>query len=198
MKKIILSILLAFEIFTIGTVYSNSITDEISKELLRMHILANSDSDYDQNVKIEVRDFVLRYIDENNLDTKQDVICSINNLQSEINTFLYENKIGYESRVLTGYSPFLTKEYNNISIPNGVYNSLKIILGNGEGENWWCVAYPPLCFTEDVTGKISDEGELKLQNTLNDETYNLIKKDNIEYKIKFKTVEIFNSIFKNY
>ncbi len=198
MKKVILVILLAFEIFTVGTVYSNTITNEISQELLRMHILANSNTDFDQNVKIRVRDFVLKYIDKNDLKTKKDVIDNVFIIENEINSFLYENKIGYKASVLTSYSPFLTKEYNNISIPRGVYNSLKIILGNGEGENWWCVAYPPLCFTEDVTGKISDEGELKLINTLNNETYKLIKKDNIEYKIKFKTVEIFNSIFKNY
>ena len=197
MKKIILIILLCFEIFTIGTVYSNSITDEISKELLRMHILANSNSEYDQNVKINVRDFVLKYIDKNNLQTKQDVIYSIGNLKSEINDFLLENNIEYKAMVLTGYSQFTTKDYNNISIPNGIYNSLKIILGNGEGENWWCVSYPSLLFTADVMGKISYMGELKLKNTLNSETYNIIKKNNIEYKIKFKTVEIINSIFKN-
>lgn len=196
MKKIILVVLLCLEIFAITTVYSNAVTEEISKELLRMHILANSNSEYDQNVKIKVRDFVLKYIDKNNLDTKQNVICSIGNLQSEINAFLLENNIEYKAVVLTGYSQFTTKYYNNISIPNGIYNSLEIILGNGEGENWWCVAYPPLCFTEDVMGKISSEGELKLKKTLNSETYNIIIKNNIEYKIKFKTVEIINSIFK--
>ena len=198
MKRVVLVMLLAFEIFTIGNVYSKSVTDEISQELLRMHILANSNNELDQNVKIEIRDFVLDYVDKKDLKTKKDVINNVCDIESEINSYLFENKIGYRARVTIGYSPFLTKEYNDIAIPKGVYNSLKIILGKGEGENWWCVAYPPLCFTEAVSGKISDEGEYELKNTLNSETYNLMKRDKVEYKIKFKSVEIFNSILKNH
>ncbi len=196
MKKLILSILLISEIFMMGNVYSKNFTDEISDKLLRMHILANSNSDSDQSIKLKVRDFVIEYIDKNKLKDKNGVINSIKNMEREINDFLKENGADYNCRVLISNSTFKTKEYSDLSIPAGEYQALKIILGEGKGENWWCIAYPPLCFTESVTGKISDDGNMLLSEKLNKEVYNIIKNNNMEYKIKFKTIELINSIFR--
>lgn len=193
MKKLLLSVILIYEVFMIGNVYSQNITDEISDKLLRMHILANSNSEYDQNIKIMVRDFVIEQIKEKEFKKKSDIIKSVEYLKDEVNSFLNEQDAEYECEIIVSDSTFMTKEYYDLSIPAGDYQALKIILGEGKGENWWCVAYPPLCFTESVTGKISDDGNILLNNILNDETYNIIKNNNIEYRIKFKTIELINS-----
>ena len=196
MKKLILSILLIAEIIMIGTVYSENITSEISDELLRMHILANSDSDFDQETKLKVRDYLLTYINKDEITSKENVVKSIKEIETAVNEFLVKEGAKYLCRIEYSNSSFETKTYSDLSIPAGKYESLKVILGNGEGKNWWCVAYPPLCFTESVIGKISDEGNEKLYEMLNEEAYNILKKDSIDYKVKFKTIELLNSIFK--
>lgn len=196
MKKIILAILLIAEIIMIGTVYSENITSEISGELLRMHILANSDSAFDQETKLKVRDYILSYVDKEQIRSKNEVVNSIKKMEESVNEFLNKENIKYLCKIEYTNSVFETKTYSDLSIPAGEYESLKVILGNGEGKNWWCVAYPPLCFTESVIGKISDDGNKKLYEILTEETYNVLKKDSVDYKIKFKTIEILNSIFK--
>ncbi len=193
MKRIILFCMLIFEMFMMGNVYSKNITNEISDKLLRMHILANSNDESDQNIKIKVRDFVIDDISMNDFSSKAEVVKNITQTEDKINEFLIKNGVRYGARVKIGDTKFKTKNYSDISIPAGNYQALKIILGAGEGENWWCVAYPPLCFTESVTGKISDDGNIKLNNILNKETYNIIKNNNVEYRIKFKTIELINS-----
>lgn len=196
MKKIILSILLIAEIIMIGTVYSDNITSEISGELLRMHILANSDSDFDQETKLKVRDFLLIYINKEKMRSKGEVVKSIKQMEDAVNKFLVMQNVKYLCEIEYTNSIFKTKSYCDLSIPAGEYESLKVILGDGRGKNWWCVAYPPLCFTESVIGKISNEGNDKLYEMLTEETYNILKRDSVDYKIKFKTIEILNSIFK--
>lgn len=197
MRKIILLVLLICEIMMMGKVYSKNITDEISDSILRMHILANSDKECDQNIKIKVRDYVIEYINDKNIENKSDVIESITDIKKDIDNLLKENGFEYKSEIFISNSEFDTRTYSNISIPAGNYQALKIVLGEGKGKNWWCVAYPPLCFTESVTGKISSKGNKLLRESLNNESYNIIKNKNIEYRIKFKSVELINSFFKN-
>lgn len=197
MRKIILLTLLLCEIMMMGNVYSENITDEISESLLRMHILANSDNTCDQEIKIKVRDYVIEYINDKNMKSKSDVIKSISDMKSDIDNLLKENGFRYKSEILISNSEFDTRYYSNISIPAGNYQALKIVLGEGNGKNWWCVAYPPLCFTESVTGEISSNGDKLLCESLNNEAYNIIKNKNVEYRIKFKSIELINSFFKN-
>ncbi len=197
MRKIILLILLVCEIMIMGKVYSKNITDEISDNLLRMHILANSDNACDQDIKIKVRDYVIKYINDKEIESKSDVIKSITDMKNNIDNILIENGFRYKSEILVSNSEFDTRIYSNISIPAGNYQALKIVLGEGKGENWWCVAYPPLCFTESVTGEISSRGNKLLREMLDNEAYNIIKNNNVEYRIKFKSVELINSFFRN-
>lgn len=73
-----------------------------------------------------------------------------------------------------------------------------MILGTGEGKNWWCVAYPPLCFTESAVGELSSDGRKSLEKNLNTDVYNIISGDKAQYKIKFKTVELFNGLMQKF
>ena len=196
MKKIILSILFISEILMIGTVYSKTINKDISDELLRMHILANSDNEFDQSLKIKVRDFLIKYINDEKLASKEDVIQSVKNIQTEIDDFLISEGVMYSCKVSYSNSMFDTRTYSDLSIPAGNYETIKVLLGEGNGKNWWCIAYPPLCFTESVTGEMSDKGKKELKAILNDETFNTINGETKEYQIKFKTVEIFNSLLQ--
>ncbi len=196
MKKIILAMLLVFEMVAVQMVYSESVTAQISDELLRMHILANSDSAYDQSIKFEIRDYVIDYIKEEQIESKEDIEKNIKKTESMINEYLSDRGVGYLCSVFCGKSEFDTRFYSDISIPAGEYDSLKIILGKGEGKNWWCVAYPPLCFTESTVGNLSDDAKIMLRENLNGDVYKIISSKNANYKIKFKSVELFNGFMQ--
>lgn len=192
MKKIILAMLLVFEAAAVQMVYSESVTAQISDELLRMHILANSDSSYDQSIKFEIRDFVIDCIKKEQVKSREDIEKNIKKTESMINEYLSDRGAGYSCSVFCGKSEFDTRFYSDISIPAGEYDALKIILGKGEGKNWWCVAYPPLCFTESAVGNLSDDSKAMLRESLNGDVYKIISSNKANYKIKFKSVELFN------
>lgn len=198
MKKIILAMLLVFETAAIQMVYSESVTAQISDELLRMHILANSDSAYDQSIKFEIRDYVIDYIKNEQVESKADVEKNIKKTESLINEYLSDRGAGYLCSVVCGKSEFDTRVYSDISIPAGEYDALKIILGKGEGKNWWCVAYPPLCFTESAVGNLSDDAKIMLRENLNGDVYKIISCNKANYKIKFKSVELFNGFMQKF
>ena len=87
------------------------------------------------------------------------------------------------------------KKYGDISLPCGNYDALEIKLGNNSGQNWWCVLYPSLCFTDVSSGKVPESSKEELKNTLSDEEYLLILEDTPTYNFKFKLVELFNNNF---
>ena len=194
MKRLILILLMVVNVLFFEIVYAKNINKELSDNLLRLHILANSDSEFDQDIKLKVRDFVIEEINSKNLSSKNIVLKSIKEIEESVNFYLDSLGIEYNANVSYRKNMFPHKNYNTITMPSGEYEAIKVVLGNGYGKNWWCVAYPPLCFTESVVGQISDFGLKKLDSTLSKEAYSIITKKENEYIIKFKVVDIFNSL----
>lgn len=194
MKRLILILLMVVNVLFFEIVYAKNINKELSDNLLRLHILANSDSEFDQYIKLKVRDFVIEEINSNNLSSKNIVLKSIKEIEKSVNFYLDSLGIEYNANVSYRKNMFPHKNYNTITMPSGEYEAIQVVLGNGYGKNWWCVAYPPLCFTESVVGQISDCGLKKLDSTLSKEAYSIITKKENEYIIKFKVVDIFNSL----
>lgn len=194
MKRLILILLMVVNVLFFEIVYAKNINKELSDNLLRLHILANSDSEFDQYIKLKVRDFVIEEINSNNLSSKNIVLKSIKEIEKSVNFYLDSLGIEYNANVSYRKNMFPHKNYNTITMPSGEYEAIQVVLGNGYGKNWWCVAYPPLCFTESVVGQISDYGLKKLDSTLSKEAYSIITKKENEYIIKFKVVDIFNSL----
>ena len=114
-------------------------------------------------------------------------------LRERANTILQNAGYGAEVYYRKRYVP--EKSYKNIALPEGVYTCLDVVLGKGEGENWWCVAYPPLCFTEAVSGEMSKEAKKALAARLSSESLKtILKEEDVTYK--FKIVEDFQKIIK--
>lgn len=166
----------------------------ISSEVLRIHILADSDSEYDQNLKLKVRDEVLEYTEglfDKAKSKEQAVKIANNNLENIIKVsekVLESNGCNKPVSAKITDMNFDTRYYDNITMPSGNYTALRITIGSGEGKNWWCVMYPSLCLYT-----CSDAESL--EDKLSDNQYELITDEN-EYKFKFKIVEYFN-IIKN-
>lgn len=162
----------------------------IADSVIRLHIIANSDSKEDQTLKLSVRDFVLaRYGEELKAVSRKDALEKIYDLLPQILREV-SDFCGQKVSVSVGESAFPTKQYGSFSLPKGNYLALKIILGEGKGKNWWCVMYPPLCF--EGAAKVTNREKLKEILTKNE--YNLIcaKKGTVFYK--FKAVELWESL----
>ena len=181
--------------------YSKDVTDSISKQVIRFHVVANSDTTEDQLLKQNVRDEVIEFIEpliskcETVEDTRYILEGSLPVIE-EISKEVVENwGKDYQIYVALDKANFPTKSYGDVVLPAGEYEACRIVIGEGKGENWWCVMYPPLCYLDVATGVVPLEGKEQLENELNEEQYKLITdRDHKKYEIKFKLVESINSL----
>lgn len=126
---------------------------------LRMHVRANSDSQIDQAVKYEVKDAVVDYLMPlaASCASKEEAMAALENALPQIeevaNGVLAENGFSYTARAAVRREEFPTRVYEDVTLEAGVYDALIVELGTGEGANWWCVLYPPMCFSGEATGE---------------------------------------------
>lgn len=180
--------------------------DDIKDKLIRFHVIANSDSDEDQNLKLKVRDAVINYLQPKLLESEsiEESELIIKREYSELEkiskNIILQNGYNYDVKIGIDYSEFPTKQYSNVVLPAGEYKALKIIIGEGSGKNWWCVMFPPLCFVDEEKGIIDKDTDDKLREVLTEEEYNLIAQKTSNQtnrvQIKFKIVEIVQNIVK--
>lgn len=170
--------------------------DEIKDKLIRFHVIANSDSDEDQAVKLLVRDKVIDYIniqlkDATEVDEARNILMDnieeVNNIAINV---LWENGFDYETKTMISRENFPDKVYGDYLFPQGNYEAFRIIIGNGNGHNWWCVMFPPLCFVDETKGDVDSNNLKEVLVDDNDEENNNIK-------CKFKIVELIKDILKN-
>ena len=213
--KVRLSILI-FSLIAVMSIMSISISGEVKKistasedyknKLIRFHVIANSDSDEDQNLKLKVRDAVIDYLQpklelSNSVEESESIIKSeYKELENISKNIILENGYKYDVSVGIDYSTFPTKQYSNVVLPAGEYKALRIIIGEGKGKNWWCVMFPPLCFVDEQSSIIDTDTDEKLREVLTEEEYELIAQNNKkqvnQVEVKFKIVEILQNIMK--
>lgn len=179
---------------------SNTITDplqpEIADKILRFHVLANSDSKEDQEVKKKVRDAVgammePRLAESRNLEETEAIVQrSMENIVEVATETLEENGYYYGARARLANVEFPVKSYGAYTFPAGEYEALQVTLGEGEGHNWWCVLYPNMCFRGSVYEVPSDEAKHALREVLTPEEYEDIFRHG-KYQIRFKFLEYF-------
>lgn len=169
--------------------------EDISSKLIRFHVIANSDNEKDQNLKLKVRDEVLEYIqpllkDSRDIEESREILKRENEKILEIaREVIKENGYNYSVESTLDKEYFPVKTYGNITLPQGEYEAYRIIIGTGEGQNWWCVMFPPICFVDITKGEVAyEETEEEMKKVLNDEEFNMV--DNVNTKdIKNKEIE---------
>lgn len=180
--------------------YVSHETKNISNHVLRLHIIANSDSDNDQELKLKVRDEVIkRYGNmfskcENAEKSKIAANENLDDIKALVDNVIRENGFSYTSDLAVTRCTFPTKRYvtnlnKTISLPSGEYDALSIRIGDADGKNWWCVMYPPLCFVDGVL-TASDETLSTLEDELSDDEYSFITSQSDMVQIKFKIAEL--------
>lgn len=200
-NRIILIFLLFFiYIFISAFSYANEVCVDIANNIFRLHVIANSDTDVDQNLKYIVRDNVLEFVNtlSNEVDSKEDIIKIVTKNLSKIQEIaqqtVFDNGFNYNVNVEVGNFAFPTKKYGDITLPPGYYDALRIEIGEAKGQNWWCVMFPPLCFVDITSGIVPDESKEFIKENLSEEEYSLISENSNNIKIKFKLVEVLQNL----
>ncbi len=197
MKIVFRSVIIAFIACVILNMLSFSATcDSIREKVLRLHVVANSDSGEDQALKLAVRDKVLEKGDEifaGDKGGKEQLLKIARESLGEIEGVAL-GEIGaqgfdYPVKAEVCRMYFATRDYGGLTLPAGMYDAVRVVIGEGKGENWWCVMFPPLCLPSSCENR-----EQMLEDVLTG-TEKKVVTNGTRYKLKFKIVEIFQSMF---
>ena len=195
--KILLSVIaIAISLYmAFSCTYFTASAESVKEDVVRLHILANSDSSIDQDIKLKVRDALL----ETNASILSDSVTTENAkehfesskeiLLKAAKSTLKENGFDYDVKITLQEEYFDTRAYGKLTFPAGQYTALKVILGKGEGKNWWCVMFPPLCVpaadgveANEITADYLTESGKKIVN------------GGEKYIVKFKLLEIYEEL----
>lgn len=166
---------------------------DIAEEILRLHVVANSDSEEDQALKMEVKESIVTYLRGIMGDAKsvEEARLEIQKRLPAIEDLAREKMkmegYDYEADAVLGKCYFPVKEYGDMTFPAGEYEALKVNLGKSAGKNWWCVMYPTLCFVDSTYQIVPETSKEKLKENLTEEEYNSLLDggDNVQYSFQF-------------
>ncbi len=194
-KKWELTLLLGLCAALIWGAWSSQRQDALARKMIRLHVIANSDSAEDQALKLEVRDKVLNFT-TNVLQRSADMEDAQMQLQDALDRIetIAQREIaaqGYDYPVTAqlASAEFPLKEYDGFSLPAGEYMALRLVIGEGAGQNWWCVVYPPLC-----TAAATDMSRTAIQAGLTDDDVSLITEEDAGYVLKFRSLELWEQL----
>lgn len=167
-------------LLTFKTAGEEELAARISPEILRFHVLAESNSSHDQNLKMGVKGLVLDYVrsqaPENS--SKEELILWLKNhktaIESMSEAWLSDQGASYPVTLQITRDYFPTKSYGDMAFPCGTYDALRITIGEGRGRNWWCVLYPALCFTDPVHAVVPEASKETLSSLLDEEDYHAL------------------------
>lgn len=172
---------------------------EIYDSVVRLHVLANSDSEYDQALKLQVRDGVLAATAEllSDCTTREQAMevigANLDTIRRSAQEVIEREGAGYDVTVKLCEEDYPTKNYESVCFPAGRYMSLQVCIGEAEGKNWWCVLFPGMCLS---AASKTDAEQAFIQAGLTPEQYKLVtESDGAKYKLRFKFLEILQQTF---
>ena len=184
-----------------------SSSESYKEKLIRFHVLANSDEEVDQDLKLKVRDRLIetmsdKFKDSIDIEESREIVKdNIEEMKQIALEEIKENGKDYSVDIKLEAHDFPTKSYGDFTLPAGEYEAVRVLIGEAKGENWWCVMFPPLCFVDENNGVIDKKTDEKLKDILTEEEYKLISRENSKKasnrKMKFKILEILETIKKD-
>lgn len=167
-------------------------SEEIRSDVLRLHVIANSDSSVDQNLKLRLRDYILEEGEEifdgsvNVENAVKKIEPKLAELENSAETFVKNAGFDYDVKITLSNEYFTTRTYESVTLPAGKYLALRVVIGSGEGHNWWCVMFPPMCVPA------ADKKD-EIENVFTDKEIKLVE-SKPKYEPRFKVVEIYEQI----
>ena len=169
--------------------------DALAQKMIRLHVIANSDSDADQTLKLQVRDKVLDYTTgilqraEDMEDAQTQLRDALGRIENIARREIVNRGYDYPVTAQLASTEFPLKEYDGFSLPAGEYMALRLVIGEGAGQNWWCVVYPPLC-----TAAATDLPQTAVSAGLTGDDVSLNTEENAGYVLKFRSVELWEQL----
>lgn len=167
-------------------------SEEIRSDVLRLHVIANSDSSVDQNLKLRLRDYILEEGEDifdgsvNVENAVKKIEPKLAELENSAETFVKNAGFDYDVKITLSNEYFTTRTYESVTLPAGKYLALRVVIGSGEGHNWWCVMFPPMCVPA------ADKKD-EIENVFTDKEIKLVE-SKPKYEPRFKVVEIYEKI----
>lgn len=192
-KKIKISVTVGIVVAILFSICSFAKTsEEICSDVLRLHVIANSDTSVDQNLKLRLRDYILKegkdiFNGSVNVENAVEKIEPVlPELEKSAKAFVNQAGFDYDVKISLSNEYFTTRTYETVTLPAGKYLALRVVIGSGEGHNWWCVMFPPMCVPaadkKDEIENVFSEKEIKLVES------------KPKYEPRFKVVEIYEQL----
>lgn len=192
-KKIRISLSVGIVVAIVFSIFSFAKTsDEIRSDVLRLHVIANSDSSVDQNLKLRLRDHILQEgkdIFDGSVNVEnavRKIEPRIGELEKSAESFVKSAGFDYKVKITLSEEYFTTRTYETVTLPAGKYLALRVVIGSGNGHNWWCVMFPPMCVPA------ADKKD-EIENVFTDDEIKLVE-SKPKYEPRFKIIEIYEQI----
>ena len=164
----------------------------IAGEVFRLHVIANSDTEEDQKLKLKIKTRIVEYLEEilgkdaDLEETKEAVLTHLGEIEREAEKLVHEQGFDYPVKAVVEKTYFPKKSYGDCTFPAGEYEALNVKIGEARGHNWWCVLYPSLCFIEDTYGVVTEEKKEDLKSVLTTEEFlEILEKPEEKKRIRF-------------
>ncbi len=173
----------------------------IAEQIIRLHVIANSDTEEDQELKMKVKETIVTYLrgemqDASSVDeARQAIVEHLPEIEEIATEKMRAEGYDYSAEATLGESYFPVKEYGDLTFPAGDYEALRVRLGSSEGRNWWCVMYPSLCFVDSTYQVVPDTSKEQLKQSLTEEEYNSLLEGGDDVSYSWKLVEWIKSLF---
>ena len=169
--------------------YSERIQEGIADEVVRFHVLANSDSKEDQELKMTVKDEVVSWLEakmdcDSLEETKNFIRSHLTGIEEVAEETVRREGYSYPVQAALEWTDFPEKSYGDVTFPAGSYEALRIQIGEAKGHNWWCVLYPNLCFIDSVQAVVPEKGKKQLKHVLTDDEYDMVTATS-KFKVKW-------------
>lgn len=210
-KKIILPVVIIATVITaaactyyIRNTQEISLQKEIASKIIRFHVRANSDSEDDQNLKLKVKDVIVKYLENElcqaaSLDEAKKILYYDSDFIKEMALqVIYDEGYEYDVKVYFETAYFPMKTYGDMTFPPGEYEAFRVDIGEAEGKNWWCVLFPPLCFVDSAYAVVPDDTKEMFRSIFSKKAYDAVTLDNLrenDYEIRFKYLTFLNKLF---
>lgn len=181
------ALLIALSLTTLAALWAQGRQNSLSEKLVRFHVIAVSDDEYEQQLKLRVRDAVLEYISpkleeaESSTQAREILAAELDNIREVAQTV----SEGRGVTVTLTRENYPTKSYEGFTLPAGEYESLRVILGEGQGHNWWCIVFPPVCLSAAQADTVEQQ--------LGEEDFRLISEEE-GYELRFKALELWGEL----
>ncbi len=203
MKKVLLA---AAVVFVCGLMYlygkvteGQQMQEDIARQVIRLHVVANSDSEEDQKLKLEVKEQIVSLLREELKEdstvamAQQTLRSHLEDVEETAKSYIQEKGYDYEVDAQLGTCYFPVKQYGDMTFPAGEYKALKVNIGSHEGKNWWCVMYPTLCFVDSTYQIVPEESKEKLKQNLTDEEYESLLSGGEDVEYGFWLLDLFKN-----